>query len=444
MKRRKFIQSSLAAGGSILLLPSRVWSNPSKNETMQIGLIGSGRMGCANMRGILASGIKPEINARVVAVCDPDSKRTENARMICEAFYKERGEAKVEITEFKDHRDLIADPSIDAVVIATQDRWHALQGIAAANSGKHIFMQKPLTYSIPEGIALVEAVRRNGVTLQVGSQQRSSVYFRTVCNIVRNEWLGKVEEIVVEVPTDKGNQAYVEMPVPDHLDYQLWLGPASYTPYSELGVHSQTINAERRYVGRPGWLQREDFCLGMITGWGSHMYDIAQWGIGTDMTGGPIEIKATGEFPDRGIFNVHVGYEGEALYENGIVLRSRNGNAGVTFKMENGEAGCWREGFYCSDKELLRRKPTESEVSLYESKWHEYDFLKAAREGRDGICPVEGGHRTNTICVLHHISMKLGGRKLNWDPRTEQIIGDPEASAMMHPPMRGHWNLAQV
>jgi hypothetical protein len=268
------------------------------------------------------------------------------------------------------------------------------------------------------------------------------VYFRRVCNIVRNEWLGKLKEIKVGVPTDHGTQPYVEMPVPEHLDYEMWLGAAAYTPYTELGVHSQKINEERKYVGRPGWLQREDFCLGMITGWGSHMYDIAQWGMGVDMDGGPVEISSTGEFPDRGIFDVHVGYKGEARYDNGVVLSSKNGSAGVTFVMEGGTAGCWRGGMTCSNEELLRRKPADTEVSLYESKGgHEFDWLKAARQGRDGVCPVEGGHRTNTICVLHHISMKLGGRKLNWDPQTEQIIGDPEASKMMHVPMRGDWTL---
>jgi len=425
----------------MLILSSRAWANSSKNETMQVGLIGCGRMGCANMRGILASGAKPEINARVVALCDPDTIRMENANQICQSFYAENGESKVAIKKYEDYRELLADPSIDAVVIATQDRWHALHGVAAANAGKHIFMQKPLTYSIPEGIALVDAVRKSGVTLQVGSQQRSSAYFRRVCNIVRNNWLGKVQEIIVEVPTDKGRQDYVEMPVPEHLNYDLWLGPAAFTPYTELGVHSQTINEKGQYVGRPGWLQREDFCLGMITGWGSHMYDIAQWGLGTDMDSGPVEISAKGQFPDRGIFNVHVDYEGEARYENGVILRSRNGSAGVTFKMEKGEARCWRGGMTCSDPELLRRKPSDGEISLYESKWHEYDFLQAAREGRDGVCPVEGGHRTNTICVLHHLSMKLGGRKLQWDPNAEQIVGDDEAAKMMHAPMRGDWKL---
>lgn len=441
MKRRDFIQTSLAAGSAAFVLPSRGWGAPSLNETMNVGLIGSGRMGCANMLGILGNGMKEEINARIVSVCDPDSNRMANARKLAEKFYQEQGESEVGIKQYEDFRDMLADPSIDAVVIATPDRWHALQGIAAANAGKHIYMQKPLTYSIPEGKALVEAVRRNKVTLQVGSQQRSSVYFRRVCNIVRNNWLGELKEIVVEIPTDGGRADYVEMAVPQNLNYDLWQGPAAEKPYTEMGVHSQTIR-DGMYFGRPGWLQREDFCLGMITGWGAHMYDIAQWGMGTDLDGGPVEIRAKGEFPDRGIFNVHVGYEGEALYENGVILRSRNGSAGVAFIMEDGEARCWRGGMTCSDPELLRRQPSAGEVSLYGSKGgHERDFLTAARAGRDGVCSVEAGHRTNTICVLHHISMKLDGRTLKWDPKTEQIIGDAEASSLIDAPMRAPWTI---
>ncbi|HAV13767.1 MAG TPA: gfo/Idh/MocA family oxidoreductase [Opitutae bacterium] len=441
MNRKDFLQRSLAAGAATLILPSKVWAGASKNETMQVGLIGSGRMGCGNMMGILGNGARDEINARIVAVCDPDSRRSANGQMIAQEFYQERGESQVDIKTYEDYREMLQDDSIDAVVIATPDRWHALQGIAAANAGKHIYMQKPLTYSIPEGKALVEATRRNGVTLQVGSQQRSSVYFRRACNVVRNNWLGELKEVVVEIPTDQGRLDYIEMPVPENLNYDLWLGCAPETPYTELGVHSQEIKPNRRYGARPGWLQRRDFCLGMITGWGSHMYDIAQWGIGTDVDGGPVELRSKGEFPDRGLFNVHVGYEGEALYENGVIVRSKNGKAGVTFIMEDGQAYCTRGGMQCSDPELLRREPAASEISLYESKSHERDFLIAAREGRDGVCPVEVGHRTNTLCVLHDISMQLGGRKLNWDPQTEQIIGDTEASKLMEVPMRAPWSL---
>jgi hypothetical protein len=213
----------------------------------------------------------------------------------------------------------------------------------------------------------------------------------------------------------------------------MWLGPALDTPYVEAGVHPD------HDFSRPGWLQRQEHCLGMITGWGSHMYDIAQWAMGTDHDSGPVEIASTGEFPDRGLFDVHVGYSGDAVYANGVVMTSRNGRAGVRFITEDGWAYCSRNGFDCSDKEMLRRKPANDEISLYESKSHMSDFITSARYGRDPVAPVEVGHRSNTICVLHHASMQVGGRKLKWNPEKEVIVGDQEATDIINVPMRAPW-----
>jgi predicted dehydrogenase len=357
-----------------------------------------------------------------------DSKRAAAAVEKVSKFYNEKGEAKVEVTATGDYRELVARDDIDGFIISTPENWHALIGVAAANAGKHMYMQKPITYSIPEGRALVKAVRANKVILQTGSQQRSSIHFRQVCTIIRNGWLGKLQKIEVEVPTDGGSAKGEPGPAPANLDFDKWLGPCPEVPYIESRVHPQNG------YGRPGWLQVEQYCLGMITGWGSHMYDIAQWAVGDDQF--PVEFRSTGEFPDRGLFNVHVGYEGEARYANGVVMTSKNGNPGVKFITENGWAYCARGKMDCSDKELLRRQPGEGETALYTSMNHTEDFLAAIRSGKDPICPVEVGHHSNSICVLHHLSMKLGGRTLKWDAATESIIGDDEANARLKLAMR--------
>jgi hypothetical protein len=169
------------------------------------------------------------------------------------------------------------------------------------------------------------------------------------------------------------------------------------------------------------------------------MYDIAQWAMGTDHDSGPVEIAAKGDFPDRGIFDVHVGYEGEALYSNGVRMTSRNGSAGVRFITDDGWAYCSRNGFKCSDQELLRRQPTADEVSLYKSRNQMSDFITSAREGTDPIAPVEVGHRSNSICVLHNASMRVGGRNLKWDPKKEVILGDQEATDIINVPLRAPW-----
>lgn len=392
-------------------------------------------MGIGDMKAALGVGLGKSANARMVAVCDPDTMRTANAKEIIEAFHQERNLGSADVKEYSDFRELLARDDIDGVLISTPDHWHGLMGIAAAKAGKHIYLQKPLTYDIRDGQALVKAVRSNQVVLQTGSQQRSSVYFRQICTIIRNNWLGELKRIEVEVPTDQGRADGEPTDPPPNLDYDLWLGPCPEVPYVESRVHPQ------RGYSRPGWLQVERHCRGMITGWGAHMYDIAQWAMGADEDSGPVEISAKGDFPDRGRFNVHVGYEGEARYANGVVLTSRNGSPGVKFITGNGWATCKRGGMDCSDKDLLRRKPADGEVALYHSRNHMGDFMTSARAGKDPICPVEVGHRSNSVCVLHHISMKLDGRAIKWVPAKETAVGDEEVTAMLDTPMREPWSL---
>ncbi|MFO8026475.1 MAG: Gfo/Idh/MocA family oxidoreductase [Opitutales bacterium] len=430
MKRKTFLKTSLAAGASFTILPSGLWASSKKNSTMQLAQIGTGRMGQGDMMNALNNGWKDQVNARMVAVCDVDRSRAEDAQKKVLKNYENKGETGAECQLETDFRKILSRDDIDGVLISTPENWHGLIGVAAAKAGKHIYLQKPLTYSIPEGQELVKAVRNNKVVLQTGSQQRSGVYFRRVCTIIRNNWLGKLKKIEVEIPTDKGRAEGEPTPPPADFNYDMWLGPCPEVPYIESRVHP-----EDNY-SRPGWLQVHRYCLGMITGWGSHMYDIAQWGNGTDVDSGPKSIQATGEFPDRGHFNVHVGYQGEAHYDNGVVMTSNNGSPGVKFITEDGWAYCKRGGMDCSDKDLLRRKPTKDEVQLYHSSNHMEDFLVSAREGKDPVCPVEVGHRSNTICVLHDISMRLDGRKLNWNPVKEEVVGDAEANKMMHVPMR--------
>lgn len=428
MQRRKFLASTLASGAALAIVPSRSWAGTTKNSTMQLAQIGCGRMGRGDMTNALGAGWKSDFNARVVACCDVDANRTASAAELVKKFYSEKGEANVNVSLHNDYRELVQRDDIDGFIISTPENWHALIGVAAANAGKHMYVQKPITYSIPEGRALVKAVRDNKVVLQTGSQQRSSIHFRQVCTIIRNGWLGKLQKIEVEVPTDKGSAEGDAGQPPANLDFDKWLGPCPEVPYIESRVHPQNG------FGRPGWLQVEQYCLGMITGWGSHMYDIAQWAIGDDQF--PVDFQATGEFPDRGLFNVHVGYQGEAHYANGVLMTSKNGNPGVRFITENGWAYCARGKMDCSDKELLRRQPTAEETTLYTSRNHMEDFLESARDGSEPVCPVEVGHQSNSICVLHHLSMKLGGRKLNWDAGKEAVIGDDEANARLRIPMR--------
>ena len=429
--RRRALAIGAAAIATPTLLARTAYALSAPSGILRIGCIGNGRMGRGDMQNTIYRGLGESVRSRVVAVCDLDASRARQAKELVESIYtKELGKEPFEpVTVYADFRELLARDDIDAVTISTPDHWHAIPAIAAAEAGKSIYLQKPLTYSVAEGKKLVAAVRKHGVVLQTGSQQRSSHYFRRTCELVRNGRIGTLHTVEVSLPTDSGVGHATPMDVPKNLDYEMWLGPTPEADYTEDRVHP------RRGFDRPGWLQVEAYCRGMITGWGAHMYDIAQWGLGTDTNSGPVEVQATGDFPDRGLFNVHTGYRGEALYANGVKLI---GPAGVKFVGEEGWIWVERGAMKPHDAKLLREKIGKDEIQLYQSKDHMINFLECARFGKEPICPVEVGHRSNTVCVLHHIAMKLG-RKLRWDPATERFVGDAEANGLLDYPHRKPW-----
>ncbi|QNN25462.1 Gfo/Idh/MocA family oxidoreductase [Planctomycetales bacterium ZRK34] len=420
------LKAAAATVSAPYFVPSRLLGLDAPSNTLRIGSIGTGRMGHGDMKEAVYRGLDPKLNARVVAVCDVNLERARHAKGEVEAIYEKKlGPGKYEpVKAYQDFRELLGRDDIDGVTISTPDHQHALNGIAAANAGKAIYIQKPFTYSIVEGQKLVKAVRKNKVILQTGSQQRSDQRFRRTCEIVRNGYLGKLHTIEVIVPTDHGKASADPETVPDDLNYDLWMGPTAKRPYTSACVHPL------KGYGRPGWLQVEQYCRGMITGWGAHMYDIAQWGLGTDTNSGPVSVKATAEFPDRGLFNVHVGYDAEAEYANGVKLVSHNGAPGVKFIGEDGWVWVARGKWDASDQNILRTQLKDNDVHLTVSANHMINFLQSMRSRQDPIAPAEVGHRSNSVCVIHHIAMKLG-RKLKWDPQTEQFVNDAEANKML-------------
>jgi predicted dehydrogenase len=224
------------------------------------------------------------------------------------------------------------------------------------------------------------------------------------------------------------------MPVPANLNYDMWLGPTASRPYTEHRVHPQVG------YSRPGWLQIEAYCRGMITGWGAHMFDIAQWGHGSDTTG-PVEMEATAEFPERGLFNVHTTFRAEGSYADGVQLVAKSGSpAGVKFEGDAGWVAVTRSDLKAEPRTILRERIGEDETQLYESGNHMLNFLRCIRTGHDPICPAETGHRSNSICVITHLAMKLG-RKLHWDPETERFTHDETANTMLDYAHREPWNV---
>lgn len=438
LNRREFLKSATAvvAGTTLLgptVVPSRVFGAESPSNRIAAGFIGVGRMGLDDLREVL--GFK---QAQVVAVCDVDSKRANHAKQLVEAHYGRQSSSQTYkgCAAYRDFMELVERKDIDAVLIATPDHWHVVPAIAAAKANKDIFLQKPLSLTIEEGRVLSDTVRRYGRVFQVGSQQRSESKFRVACELVRNGRIGELQTVKVGFGTDPATGCEPPMPVPEWLDYDMWLGPAPYAAYTEKRVHPQ------KGYGRPGWLRIRDYGAGMITGWGSHHNDIAQWGMGTEYTG-PVEIEGEAEYPKDGLWDVHGKFRIEYTYANGVkVICADNGKnkQGVLFEGSEGWVYVKRGSIDAYPKSLVTSTIGPDETHLYQSNNHKGNFFECMKSRAETIAPVEIAHRSCTLCLLGEIAMRLG-RKLKWDPQNERFINDTEADRMLSRPMRSPWHL---
>ena len=436
ISRRDFLKSSAFAAAGLALptiVSSSVLGANAPSNRITIGCIGVGRMGLGDMQEVMGFD-----EAQVVAVCDVDANRVKYAQKLVEKKYaaqSKNGTYKGCAT-YKDYRDLLAREDIDAVLICTPDHWHALPAIAAAKAGKDIYLEKPLTLTIEEGRLLSNTVRRYRRIFQVGSQQRSDSKFRFACELVRNWRIGKIQTVKVGLPTDPGTSSELPMSIPENLDYEMWLGPAPWAPYTEKRVHPQ------KDYGRPGWLRISDYGSGMITGWGSHHLDIAQWGMGTEYIG-PISVEAHAEFPKDGLWDVHGNFRIEYKYKRGVTLicaDNKTNELGVLFEGTKGWVYVKRGYIDANPKSLLTSRIRPNEVNLYKSNNHKKNFLECIKSRDLTAAPVEIGHRSCTVCLLGAIAMRLG-RKLRWNPEQELFIDDDEANRMLSQPMRSPWYL---
>ncbi|MBI4660739.1 MAG: Gfo/Idh/MocA family oxidoreductase, partial [Verrucomicrobia bacterium] len=316
--RRHFLNAALAgtAGAVVFpsILPARVLGADAPSKKINILQIGCGRIA----RSMDMPGILRQDAARMIAVCDLDSIRAKDAKRYVEEYYA-RKNLSLEVKAYGDYREALQNADTDAVAVSTPDHWHSEPVIAAALAGKDVYVQKPLSMTIAEGRAVSDIVRAKNRMFQIGSQQRSGAQFRIACELVRSGRIGKLHTVQIGLPTDPSGGSTTEMPVPANLNYDMWLGCTPVVPYTEDRVHSQNPNSARRYEDRPGWLRIESYCLGMITGWGSHHVDIGHWGMDTELTG-PISIEGKTEFPKSGLWNVHGSYHIEAKYANGVTM----------------------------------------------------------------------------------------------------------------------------
>ena len=455
LTRREFIRTSGISAASLFALPTIVPNNifglgNSPNDKINVGVIGCGRIA----RGHDIPLTLNQDLARIVAVCDVDSRRMEDGKKLINDLYFKKTEKEnyVDVKMYADFRDMCADRDIDAVIISTPDHWHAIPAIEAARAGKDIYLQKPSSLTIEEGRALSDTIHRTGRILQIGSQQRSLdpwPQFHKACELVRNGRIGKIHTINIGLPGDPSGEEEPEMEIPKNLDYDLWLGSTPNVYYTEKRVHPQID------YSRPGWLRCEQFGAGMITGWGAHHIDTAHWGMGTEFTG-PVEIEANAKFPESGLWNVHGEFNVKAKYDNGVTMLIGGSNPnGVKFEgtdgwifvsrgavkvtsSDPGKPDTELKALEASDPKLLESKIEENEIHLYKSKEQHLNWLESIRSRRQPVAPAEIGHRSCSACLVSHIAMKLP-RKLYWDPLNERFKNDDEANSMLSRPMRLPW-----
>jgi predicted dehydrogenase len=412
--RRTFLQRAAAAAAGPLIL-GHAAGRAAANERLGLGFIGLGTMNRGHLGFFLG-----QKDVQVLAVCDVDTTRREAAKKTVESRYAEavKGGQYKGCDAYNDFRELLGRKDIDAVVIATPDHWHTIPAVEAVKAGKDVYCEKPLTLTIREAKLLIDAVRKHQRVFQVGSQQRSSPEFRTACEAVRSGRIGKVKEVYVDVgspskPCDLPGEA-----VEPGLDWDRWLGPAPQRPYNAVlsprGVHQHF----------PNWRNYREYSGGMMTDWGAHHFDIAQWGLGMDESG-PVEILPPDDpKAERGL---------RYVYANGVVVihgKKGDGKSGVQFVGTDGTITVNRGWVQYDGRsfDALTHQLGDKEVQLYKSPGHQRDWLECIKTRKKPICDVEIGARSVTVCHLGNLAY-WNHAKLKWDPAKWEFVtgaGDPK------------------
>ena len=413
LSRRQFLQRTGAAAGAALAAPM-IWRKPAHaaNDRINMGFIGIGNMGS----GLLRSFVNNE-GVQVLAISDVREAHANEGKQRVEEVYADQMEqgTYAGCDLHHDFRDLLARDDIDAVVIATPDHWHGTMAVLACQAGKDVYCEKPLSLDVADAQAMVEAARRYQTVFQTGSQQRSDRNFRIGCELVRNGYIGELQEVYASVGRTSHPAYFPEEPLPDGVDWDRWLGPSPWYPF----------NSERMsgsYSG--GWRLIRDTSGGMVTDWGAHHFDIAQWGLGMDGSN-PVEIIPPGVDGAE-----HLTF----IYDNGIPLY-RGGNRGVRFVGAEGEVVVDRGFIETDPAELADIELKPDDIHLYESNNHHQNWLDCIRSRRRPVADVAIGASSVTTCHLGNIALWTH-RAIQWDPERQEIIDDPVASRWLARPKR--------
>lgn len=459
--RRRFLKRSLRGAAALVgawaapgLIPSSalgLGEAVAPSERIRLGLVGCGNHGVYwNLKQAFRC---PEVQA--VAVCDVDQNHLADAQRFVDEYQRPiYGDAYKPCAGYSDFRKLVLRKDIDAVCNATPDHWHAIPTIMAMKCGKDVISEKPLTLFVDEGKVICRTVAEHKRVFQTASENRSIDTYIRLAELVRGGVIGRLTHIDVALPVGNTEMRlgpqYKETffqrdvaPIPTELDYTMWLGQAPVIPYIPARVH-----------GSFRW--HLNFSGGVLTDWGAHMIDLAQWGHDTERTG-PVEVEGRGDFPPRdAVFNTAATFTLSYKYADGVTMSISAKSPSIRFEGTSGWIECkgWRGSLRASEREMLdvvvdpakARVYRPSEIvdrKLGDRGGEHRNFYDCVKTRQECYGPAEIGHRTITIAHVGNIAMLLA-RKLQWDPQKEDFVGDAEASAMLTRPQREPWTLANI
>jgi predicted dehydrogenase len=420
VSRRRFLAGAAAAVAGPYCIPAAVLGKDGRvapSNRVTLAAIGLGGRNTGNLGHFLS-----QSDVQCLAVCDCFADRRQRAKEMVDQHY---GNKDCTATRF--HEELLSRGDVDAVLIGTGDRWHAVMSILAARAGKDAYCEKPFSLTIAEGRTLVDTTRRYGTVWQCGTQRRSNVSYRFVVDVVRKGLIGKLHTITTFLGGWGGNGVAVPEPEPDPnvFDYDRWLGQSPWAPYSSVRVAL--------------WRNHWDTSAGLIADMGAHYFDFAQW-VHDSERSGPIEYEGTAVWPEDGFATVPFDVDVRARYADGVRLLVRGGDKGVRF---DGDAG-W---IHCSDGGDITAAPKSilKDRSVPRVDWaflgdHVRNFLDCIKSRKLTASHPELAQRAHTVIHCANICLRLG-RKLRWDPEAERFVGDDDANRMLFRTMRPPWQV---
>jgi predicted dehydrogenase len=431
LSRRRFLDGIIAAAVAPQFIPSRVLGGETApSRKIQLGHIGTGGQGTGLLRNFLS-----DEGAVSVAVADPYLERRQRAG----GMIKETQQHEPKL--YNDFRELLADKTIDAVIIATPDHWHVPVGLAAVRAGKDVYIEKPLGHTLAQNQAMLAACRKHERIFQYGTQQRSQELLKRGIELVLNGYIGDLERIEVWAPAGSGGGSLDEIPVPAGLDYDLYVGPAPMKPCSKDRITSA------------GSWYCSDYALGFIAGWGAHPLDIAIWGLDYDLKG-PASFRGTGGFPTpNGLFNACATWDVEIKFAGGLPMhfmsdnhaapivkkyRSNWEDDGTTFFGSKGWVSLSRGGVAASNPDWFKLKECEGTKRVLYRKNYYRSFVESVRERSPSIAPIEDAVRSDALSHLSLLAIQSGGEVV-WDPKAYRIQSPEALNSQLTHEVRGAW-----